>query len=178
MTSQLGSKRNVITLHPAIKINGVYYNLPRSSCLHFSGHIKEAPLGVPCAIVCPDIVLLAQHTLLVIKDHHDTLTSDLFGDASNQARIFNSRRTDGHFLDTQRDNSARLLRSMDTTTVAQRHSALCCQISDLPVIGSTAINSSVNIKNDQLIRFFFVENLYGIDWIPYVLWVFKTYRFD
>ncbi|KFF35405.1 hypothetical protein G039_0308620 [Pseudomonas aeruginosa VRFPA01] len=66
----------------------------------------------------------------------------------------------------------------NTSTIAQRHTALGSKVSNLLIIRFSTLRGSIDVKDNQLIRFFLIENLDRINRITDIPWILKTYGFD
>src|SRR5690606_9678453 len=60
----------------------------------------------------------------------------------------------------------------------KRHSAIRGKVSDLLIVGLSALGTGVDIDNDQLVRFLLVENLHCINRITNIFRILETNGLD
>jgi len=128
----------------------------------------------------PDFMVAASPSTLLFDIQHDNhaLASDLLRYIRNQFGIFDSGRTERHFLHAQAYYSVGLLNAFDTTAIRQWHSTLCCQIVYHQIVWFEIVGRGINIEHDKFVYLLLIKYLDCIYRVPHILRVRKLDGFD
>ena len=122
--------------------------------------------------------MAAESALFHVEHDDDALPADLLGHLGNEARPFDRGRADRNLFYAQTHDALGLLDRRHAAAVTQRHATFGGKIGDHRVIGFGTVRSRVDVRDNQFVDLFLVEDAHCIDRVTDIFVVAEFACFD